>query len=97
MKRLFKYVLATTLVVLLAGCGKKNIIKENDKDIVIINTTDVHCSINPYVDSKDATKNRMGYTNIVEYKNELKANNYVSLVDSGDFLQGDLVGAITQG
>ena len=111
MKRLFKYVLTGTLLLLLAGCGGKKSSTNNttatptttadksinDKDIVIINTTDVHCSVNPYVDSKDATKNRMGYTNVVEYKNELKANNYVSLVDSGDFLQGDLVGAITQG
>ncbi|MBP5445884.1 MAG: bifunctional metallophosphatase/5'-nucleotidase [Acholeplasmatales bacterium] len=88
MKKLFRFILSISLCIMLFGCSKK----VNDKDIVIINTTDVHCAI-----STDEEKNRLGYTKVMAYKNELKEDNYVSLVDSGDYLQGDLVGAISKG
>lgn len=60
---------------------------ENDKDIIIMNTTDVHC----------AYEKNLGYSRLVNYKNEYSKNNYVSLVDSGDYLQGGLIGNISNG
>ena len=91
MKRIYKLITIFLLTIFITGCGKKN------KPIYIINTTDVHCNIEPYIDSNDATKNRLGYTNIMACKKELEKEGYVALVDSGDFIQGDLVGAISNG
>ena len=97
MKRLYKLITIVLLMLFITGCGCKKKKKNNDKPIYVINTTDVHCSIEPYVDSKDETKNRLGYTNIMAYKKELEKTGYVSLVDSGDYIQGELVGAISKG
>ena len=58
-----------------------------DKDISIIYTTDVHCGIDNY----------LGYAAVSHYKNSLEATNYVALVDSGDYLQGEFIGAISEG
>ncbi|MCR5462536.1 MAG: bifunctional metallophosphatase/5'-nucleotidase [bacterium] len=97
MKRLYKLITIVLLMLFITGCDCKKKKKNNDKPIYVINTTDVHCSIEPYVDSKDETKNRLGYTNIMAYKKELEKTGYVALVDSGDFIQGELVGAISNG
>ena len=86
--RLPSYVLFVTL--LLAGCqGQFSSSSEPalDKDITIIYTTDVHCGI---VDN-------LGYSAVAACKEKLSESNYVALVDAGDFLQGDFVGAISQG
>jgi len=72
------------------GCKKKNkevTPKVENKDISIVYTTDVHCGINE----------NLGYSSLYKYKEDLKKNNYVALVDSGDYLQGDLIGAISNG
>ena len=39
----------------------------------------------------------MGYASLYDYKEKLKETNYVTLVDSGDYLQGEFIGAISQG
>ncbi|MBQ9457554.1 MAG: bifunctional metallophosphatase/5'-nucleotidase [Bacilli bacterium] len=57
------------------------------KDIHILYTTDVHCGLTDH----------LGYSGIVSYKEELAKTGYVSLVDAGDFLQGDYVGAVSNG
>ena len=108
MKKAYKYLLFLVLVLLLCGCKdktSKNTSKvttnktttnktstaDINKDIVIINTADVHCGV-------DASSNSCGYTGISAYKKEMIENgNYVSLVDSGDFMQGGLIGAISKG
>ena len=94
-----KYLLCTTLVFMLFGCGnkKKSSTKTtttkvgpvtlNDKDIVIMNTTDVHC----------AYEKNMGYSRLVNFKKDYEKTSYVSLVDSGDYIQGGLVGNISNG
>ena len=72
------------------GCKKKSkevTPKVENKDISIVYTTDVHCGINE----------NLGYSSLYKYKEDLKKNNYVALVDSGDYLQGDLIGAISNG
>lgn len=58
-----------------------------DKDITIIYTTDVHCGLDTNI----------GYSSLVSYKEKIEQNNYVALVDAGDYLQGDYVGAISNG
>ena len=68
----------------LIGCNKPAVAK---KDISIIYTTDVHCGLDT----------KMGYASLYDYKEKLKETNYVTLVDSGDYLQGEFIGAISQG
>ena len=72
----------------LIGCNGNT--EYEQKDISIIYTTDVHCGIEP-------AEGRLGYTSLVSYKEKLEKTNYVSLVDAGDFLQGEFVGAISNG
>ena len=71
------------LMSILSGCNNKPV----DKDISIIYTTDVHCGLT----------DNLGYASLVDYKKKLEKDNYVALVDSGDYLQGDYVGAISNG
>ena len=67
----------------LFGCSSN---KTND--INIIYTTDVHSGIDKNI----------GYSSLYAFKENLeKTNNYVTLVDSGDFIQGDFIGSISQG
>ncbi len=110
MNKIIKYILTSCMALLMAGCGSKTTkgntttkttnkttsktittkvgpTINNDKDIVIMNTTDVHC----------AYEKNMGYSRLVNYKNEYLKTSYVSLVDSGDFIQGGLVGNISNG
>lgn len=85
MKKLTKLCLSLSMCLMLFGCSKTN-----KQDIVIINTTDVHCGINE--------EGSLGYSKLSAYKKELiEKGNYVSLVDSGDFSQGGLTGAISKG
>lgn len=84
MKKILKYSFAITILFLLSGCKGKKI---NDKDIIIMNTTDVHC----------AYDENISYSGLTNYKNEYLKENYVSLVDSGDYLQGGLIGNISDG
>lgn len=84
MKRhLSSLVLLTLSITSLCGCFNKPV----DKDITIIYTTDVHCGID----------DNLGYASVVDYKKKKEKDNYVALVDAGDFLQGDYVGAISKG
>ena len=56
-----------------------------DADIVILYDNDVHCSVD-------------GYANMAALRNEkLKATPYVTLVSSGDFIQGGSLGAASKG
>ncbi|MBQ6920944.1 MAG: bifunctional metallophosphatase/5'-nucleotidase [Bacilli bacterium] len=66
--------------------------KVQDKDISIIYTTDVHCAID-----EDSEQGYLGYAKVEAYKKSLQETNYVALVDSGDYLQGEFIGAISKG
>ena len=93
MKKFNSLILLSLLMTSLTGCNSSSnvppLVPINDKDISIVYTTDVHCGFD---DSK-----YLGYSAVYQYKENLKENNYVSLVDSGDFLQGDFIGAISKG
>ena len=57
-------------------------------DIVILGTSDVHCGIDANI----------GYAGLVGYKKAMEEQyNYVALVDAGDAIQGDVVGALSKG
>lgn len=66
----------------LIGCSK-----ESQKDIVILYTSDVHCGID----------NNIGYDSLSAYKKELEKDNYVTLMDNGDNISGDFIGAVSKG
>ena len=92
-KRFIISLLMSLMTVSLVSCGKtdptdpKDPPKKEDKDISIIYTTDVHCGVD---------KN-LGYAKVENYKKNLEKTNYVALVDAGDYLQGEFIGAISKG
>lgn len=71
---------------LIGGCGEKT--KTEDNDIIILYTNDVHCAVDADI----------GYAGLAAYKEWCEEKTpYVALVDCGDALQGDSIGAISQG
>ncbi len=61
---------------------------ERDQKIVIIYTNDVHCGVDDHI----------GYAGLVAYKNQmLKETPYVTMVDAGDAVQGDITGTLSKG
>lgn len=59
-----------------------------NNDIVILYTNDVHC----------AYDTNIGYSGVAALKQEMQAKSkYVTLVDSGDFSQGSVLGTLTSG
>ena len=59
-----------------------------DKDIVILCTNDVHCGVDMNI----------GYAGLAYYKHQMQAlTPYVTLVDAGDWSQGETIGMISQG
>lgn len=57
-------------------------------DIVILHTNDVHCAVDKNI----------GYAGLAAYKaDKLKETDYVTVVDAGDAIQGDTVGALSKG
>ena len=62
--------------------------REPDNDIVILYTNDVHCGVD----------HNIGYAGLAYYKQQMqKLTPYVTLVDVGDWSQGENIGAISQG
>ena len=68
--------------------GKRELESNNNNDIVILHTNDVHCGV---MDS-------IGYDGLMLYKKQLlqKYQNVI-LVDAGDHLQGGAIGLISNG
>lgn len=109
MKRLFRKLFGVAISTLLllsvfASCNKPTTAVENqtdagqvteapkpaanDKNIVVLFTNDVHCGVN----------DNIGYAGLAEYKNRInKDENYVALVDAGDFTQGAPIGTLSKG
>ena len=59
-----------------------------DKDIVILYTNDVHCGVDQNI----------GYAGLAHYQHQMqKLTPYVTLVDAGDWSQGETIGMISQG
>lgn len=59
------------------------------EDIVILTTNDVHCGIDG---------ENIGYAGLAAYKKQMeKENKYVTMVDAGDAIQGDVIGTLSKG
>ncbi len=65
----------------------------DDSKIVVVHTNDVHCAL-----TNKTTE--LGYAKLKDYVADQKAKHgdaHVTLVDSGDNLQGDVIGSLTRG
>ncbi len=74
-------------VLLLSGC---RVLKEDAKanDIIILYTNDVHCAVDGDI----------GYAGLAAYKQRCEQKTpYVTLVDCGDAVQGELLGTVSEG
>ncbi len=61
------------------------------KGIVILHVNDVHCGIN-------ADDETFGYADIAAYEAKLRSEGYTTLlVDAGDYVQGDVIGTLSNG
>ena len=59
-----------------------------DHDIVILYTNDVHCGVDQNI----------GYTGLTYYKHQMQTlTPYVTLVDAGDWSEGETIGMLSQG
>ena len=59
-----------------------------DKDIVVLYTNDVHCGVD----------DNIGYAGLALYKKEMQQQTpYVTLVDTGDAIQGAPIGTLSDG
>ena len=64
---------------------------DNQNDLVILYTNDVHCEIEHSAAS-------FGYAGVAALKKDMESKHYaVGLVDAGDFIQGGLEGILTKG
>lgn len=76
------------LFLMVTGCENSSDNKSHDEVINILYTTDVHCGIS----------DKIGYSSLSAYKKALEEKNEnVTLVDCGDAIQGDFIGAISKG
>lgn len=81
-------VLAASLTVFTAGAGAE---ETADKGVVILHTNDVHCGF-------QADDNTYGAADLAAYKARLEDEGYdVILVDAGDFVQGGVIGTLSDG
>ena len=76
------FLIVPFLAISLIGCNANK-----DKDIVILYTSDVHCGIDKNI----------GYDSLSAYKKQLEKDNYVTLMDVGDNISGDFIGAVSKG
>ena len=84
LKKIFSFVILL-LVLFVSACSGK---ESGNEVINILYTTDVHCAID----------DNIGYASLSAYKKELqKKYSKVTLIDCGDTIQGDYVGAVTKG
>lgn len=66
---------------------------ETTKGIVIIHTNDVHCSVD-----QDSPKGTFAVAQLAAYRAKLEEAGYTTiLVDGGDFIQGDVLGTLSDG
>ena len=86
MKKLL-LILLMAVSIISTSCTRANT-PEKEQDIVILFTNDVHCGVDANI----------GYAKVAAYKKQLlEQNPYVTLVDNGDAVQGDTIGAISKG
>lgn len=90
LKKYYKYFCVMLIISLLCFClsGCTDGGTDKTEDIVILYTNDVHCGI----------EGEIGYSGLVAYKNSvLEKTPYVTLVDCGDAIQGEIIGTLSKG
>ena len=76
------------LILLMVSLFVYRKINNAPEDIVILFTNDVHCGI----------EDNIGYAGLAAYKKEMEEKyEYVTLVDCGDAIQGDVMGTVSRG
>ena len=85
MKKLFALIM---LLAVMCIFGEPSYAKTPDNDIIILYTNDVHCGV-------DENIGYAGFAFLAEQAR--KESPYVTLVDAGDWAQGAIIGAISQG
>ena len=92
-KRIYTSLLSVFIIAIsVIGCSTNNAHNKsslkNDKNIIVLFTNDVHCGVN----------DNIGYAGLAEYKNKINQDeNYIALVDAGDFSQGAPIGTASKG
>ncbi len=91
MKNKFLIIFPVLLTVSITGCNNNNDAVDKrslDKDLAILYTNDVHCAV-----GDDKT---LGYSELSQFKKDLLAkDNYVTLADCGDAIQGAPIGTLS--
>ena len=88
MKKALSLILALCLLAsLFVGIPAGAFADGEEKDIVILYTSDVHCGIDQ----------GWGYAGLYAVKENLAKKNHVLLVDNGDAVQGEPIGTMTRG
>ena len=88
MKKALPLIIAVCLLAaLFAGIPAGAFADGEEKDIVILYTSDVHCGIDQ----------GWGYAGLYAVKENLAKKNHVLLVDNGDAVQGEPIGTMTRG
>ncbi len=73
---------------------------QTDGKIVILHTNDVHCGIDPVTDEESGVITNLGYAAVAAYKKTMEAEygaDNVTLVDTGDAIQGGAIGTLSKG
>ncbi len=79
-------VVMLAVLLLLGGCNAND--RAKGDDIVILYTSDVHCAIDDDI----------GYAGLAAYRKWCEQNTpYVTLVDCGDAIHGDVIGTVSKG
>ena len=91
-RRIVALFLALAMSLCLGGCSagtEPALVQETvQEDIVILFTNDVHCGI----------EQDIGYAGLAAYKAACEEDTpYVTLIDCGDAVQGDVIGTVSQG
>ena len=99
-RRFLSFALVLTLAFGMLSGGSTALAKTfSHGDIVILYTNDAHNGVNQVKD-QDGTVTNIGYAGVAAYKDKMEkqyGENYVTLVDAGDSVQGDAIGTLSQG
>ena len=83
-----KFIAFLLVLCMILSLGTVAFAADKSSDIVILYTNDVHCGVDDAI----------GYAGLAAYKAEMEAaNEYVTLVDCGDAIQGGPLGSLSKG
>jgi len=87
MKKISFIIITFILTCLLGGCSEKPV------DIAVLYTNDIHCAVD-----SDSENGIIGYSKLAQLKKDIaKTGTPVLLVDAGDAVMGEPIGAVSEG